>query len=347
MIQRPKHNGSALGCCILLYGAKTWTMTKTMNSEIDGIYTRVLCHDLNINWRRHVTNENLFSGVRNYVDVSFGNVAVAPALSSTVCQTPTHQDGTDQIQLFHENHSDTAKRYLLKETYSKIESLIKRMRWKASFYERKDDYTSTPDDNNSFGFKSRKCPPRIEDLESFETDMLKMIKQIEFKKEYSTFQHELRNDTIKIKNSTKAFIPADKTTNYYELDKKTHDRLLMNSITSTYGKADGNTINIINNEARIIATDLNIQDRVERMAEQQAFITLKDHKDNFENKPTCRLINPAKSEIGRISNKILTNINTTIRTKTSLNQWKNSLSVIDWFSNIPDKKRPQIHYIRH
>ena len=33
------------------------------------------------------------------------------------------------------------------------------------------------------------------------------------------------------------------------------------------------------------ATDLNIQDRVERMAEQQAFITLKDHKDNFENKP--------------------------------------------------------------
>ena len=75
------------------------------------------------------------------------------------------------------------------------------------------------------------------------------------------------------------------------------------------------------------------------MAEQQAFITLKDHKENFQNKPTCRLINPAKSEIGRISNKILTKINTTIRTKTSLNQWKNSLSVIDWFSNIPDKHK--------
>ena len=113
----------------------------------------------------------------------------------------------------------------------------------------------------------------------------------------------------------------------------------MDSITSTYEKADGNMISIINNKARNIATDLNIQDRVERMTEQQAFITLKDHKDNFENKPTCRLINPGKSEIGRISNNILININTAIRTKTSLNQWKNSLSIIEWFSNIPYKHK--------
>ena len=75
----------------------------------------------------------------------------------------------------------------------------------------------------------------------------------------------------------------------------------------------------------------------ERMAERQAFITLKDHKDNFQNKPSCRLINPAKSEIGRISKKLLENISTTIRQKTGLNQWKNSTSVINWFSSIQDK----------
>ena len=45
------------------------------------------------------------------------------------------------------------------------------------------------------------------------------------------------------------------------------------------------TLKLLYYEARNIATDLNIQDRVERMAEQQAFITLKDHKDNFENNP--------------------------------------------------------------
>ena len=79
----------------------------------------------------------------------------------------------------------------------------------------------------------------------------------------------------------------------------------------------------INNEAKDIATNLNIADRAERMAERQAFITLKDHKDNFQNKPSCRLINPAKSEIGRISKKLLENISTS-RQKTGLNQWKNS-----------------------
>ena len=138
----------------------------------------------------------------------------------------------------------------LKKLIEKTESVIKRMRWKAFFYERKKDHTSTPDEKNSFGFKSRKCPPRIEDLECFETDLLKMINKIEFKKKYNTFQHKLRNDTIKIKNSTKAFIPADQTTNYNELDKKTHDWLLIKSITSTYEKADSNTINVNNNEAR-------------------------------------------------------------------------------------------------
>ena len=38
------------------------------------------------------------------------------------------------------------------------------------------------------------------------------------------------------------------------------------------------------------------------------FITLKDHKGNFMNKPTVRLINPAKNEIGEISKGILDEI---------------------------------------
>ena len=76
------------------------------------------------------------------------------------------------------------------------ESAIKRMRWKAFFYKRKEDCNNTPDDKNSFRFKSRKCPPRIEDLECFETDLLKMIKEIEFKRTYNTFQNQLQNDTV-------------------------------------------------------------------------------------------------------------------------------------------------------
>ena len=113
----------------------------------------------------------------------------------------------------------------------------------------------------------------------------------------------------------------------------------MDNLTCGYKKANTNTIRSINNEAKNIATNLLIDDTVECMAERQTFITLKDHKDNFVNKPTCRLINPAKSEIGRISKQILENINTTVRHKTELNQWKNSASVINWYSDIPNKNR--------
>ena len=58
------------------------------------------------------------------------------------------------------------------------------------------------------------------------------------------------------------------------------------------------------------------------------FITLKDHKPNFRNNPTCRLINPTKPEIGKISKQILEKINTDVKTATKLNQWKNTDEVI-------------------
>ena len=67
------------------------------------------------------------------------------------------------------------------------------------------------------------------------------------------------------------------------------------------------------------------------------FITLKDHKENFANNPTCRLINPAKNELGRISKAILDKINHNLCKKLKVNQWKNTQNVIEWFKNIPDK----------
>ena len=65
----------------------------------------------------------------------------------------------------------------------------------------------------------------------------------------------------------------------------------------------------------------------------------KDHKPNFANKPTCRLINPTKSEIGKISKNILDRINSTIAKKHNLNQWKNTTAVINWFKSIENKQQ--------
>jgi len=60
-------------------------------------------------------------------------------------------------------------------------------------------------------------------------------------------------------------------------------------------------------------------DRHRLITKSISFITLKDHGDNFENKPTCTLINPLKQEIGKISKQILYNIITTL-------QWINTSS---------------------
>ena len=73
------------------------------------------------------------------------------------------------------------------------------------------------------------------------------------------------------------------------------------------------------------------------MAKKPAFITLKDHKDNFDSNPKCRLINPSKSELGKVSKNILDDINNGLRSKLNVDQWKNSASIINWFESINNK----------
>ena len=45
---------------VLLYGSETWTLTKTLSDRLDGCYTRLLRKALNVSWRQHQTNENLY-----------------------------------------------------------------------------------------------------------------------------------------------------------------------------------------------------------------------------------------------------------------------------------------------
>ena len=78
-------------------------------------------------------------------------------------------------------------------------------------------------------------------------------------------------------------------------------KLLVDNITKSYKITCKTAKQGIDREARNIASGLGIADRMEVYAEKEAFITLKDHKEDFRNKPTCRLINPAKSNVGKIS----------------------------------------------
>ena len=209
----------------------------------------------------------------------------------------------------------------------KVESLIKRMRWKAYFFLN----PSTDKNRSQFDLKSRKCPPPIDELKPFEDDLFHMVETIKFRKTTNSNKENLKRDVNKIQSSTKIFVPADKTRNYYELDKDHHDKLLRENITKNYRKANADSANQVNQELKKITTKHDISEKVEIMAHRQAFITLKDLKESFKNNPTCRLINPAKSNLGRVSKSIVDKINQKIRTATSANQWRNTQAVIEWF----------------
>ena len=66
---------------------------------------------------------------------------------------------------------------------------------------------------------------------------------------------------------------------------------------------------------------------------------MKGYKPNFSSNPKGRLINPAKSKIGKISKYFLEQINTEVRDLSSVNQWQETSTIINWFKNIRNKKK--------
>ena len=89
--------------------------------------------------------------------------------------------------------------------------------------------------------------------------------------------------------------------------------LLNNNVTKAYEKADKLLEKAINSEAREIAKSYKIHDRAEIMPKSEAFISLKDHKENFHQNYSCRLINPCKSNLGKVTKSILDRINRDLR----------------------------------
>ena len=174
-------------------------------------------------------------------------------------------------------------------------------------------------------------------LNQFEKDVYNLVSNVQFDKHRSNFQKKLSGDVREIKQSQNVLVSADKTTNLYSMTPEQYGRLVTESITKSYKKVGDDIKHEIDVEGSKISASLQLADRMEVMADRKSFITLKDHKPDFANKPTCRLINPAKSEVGVISQQILAEVNSRVRNRTGLQQWKNSNAVIDWFNELPHK----------
>ena len=218
----------------------------------------------------------------------------------------------------------------------KIEQAIKRMRWKAYFYLKGNEGNSHQ--NETYGMRSMECPPQVRELTAFENDFLNLVKTVKFSRNSNNdFQKSLKKDikTINSKNTTLTF--ADKTSNMYLLEKHQYDKLLKDSVTSNYKKASTKINEKINEKGKDLVKNKTIQNRILTNNNNECFITLKDHKENFQNVPKTRLINPAKNETGRISKVIIERINKKIRETSNYNQWRNTEEVIEWFKLLKNK----------
>ena len=76
-------------------------------------------------------------------------------------------------------------------------------------------------------------------------------------------------------------------------------KLLNNNVTETYRKSNSTVYSKINKEAKQIANDYKVADRIDCLGKVDVFISLKVHKDNFLSNHKCRLIHPRKSQIGK------------------------------------------------
>ena len=84
-------------------------------------------------------------------------------------------------------------------------------------------------------------------------------------------------------------------------------------------------------DVKKIADKLLISDRVDQLQKHDGYITVKDHKESFPHNPSFRLINPSKSDIGKVRKTILDQMN---KESTS------SIIVYIGVSNPPQKHHP-------
>ena len=76
-------------------------------------------------------------------------------------------------------------------------------------------------------------------------------------------------------------INADKSRKNYEMTKEKYEKYFQENFTKISNRTPRGKIDQINVEAKNIIMKLGIEDRIERLSEGNADITVKDHKEEF------------------------------------------------------------------
>ena len=117
--------------------------------------------------------------------------------------------------------------------------------------------------------------------------MMLMVKNIEFRKIGNNFQQKVKDDIKDMKSINKVFAPADKSRNIYKLENEQYSKLLRENVTKTYQKSNFNKVCNINNKVKKITENLPVADRIDKLQEKGADITIKNCKDDFPNEISC------------------------------------------------------------
>ena len=124
-----------------------------------------------------------------------------------------------------------------------------------------------------------------------------------------------------------------------------YKKLVQKNMTKEYKKVTLANADKISKAHKSVVNDLDLQDRVFKSTDLECFISLKDHKDDFQNTLSSRLLNPMKCEIGKISHSILSKFISEIRSKCDLNQWQNTYACVEWFKTLENKEK--LHCLRY
>lgn len=69
-----------------------------------------------------------------------------------------------------------------------------------------------------YGLKSNQCLPQLKELMKVDDDLIKLVKEIKFRKVKNQYQNNLKDNMKRVHSSNKTLTPADKTLNMYRLE---------------------------------------------------------------------------------------------------------------------------------
>ena len=98
------------------------------------------------------------------------------------------------------------KKLYLKFMLDKVESFIKRLRWKAFYFDKKQ-LNQDEEPLNTHGFRSEKTPPTNNDLIPFENDIYELIHNLRYRKVTNKFQKNLLKDIASLNSSQNIIVP--------------------------------------------------------------------------------------------------------------------------------------------